>query len=347
MKAVVVRQPGAPEVMKLENIDEIDIGLTEVRVKVDTCGVCYHDVKARGGFLHRGIEFPFVPGHEVAGTVVEIGPQVNQFKVGQRVASTQRRHICGHCKYCRSSRETDCAELVFLGDAGLNGGYAETVCISQDTLTHVPDGVELEQAAIAACAIGTELNAVRDVGKVQPGDRVLVTGAGGGLGLHGVQLARLAGGHVIAVTSSEDKAERIAEAGAHEVVLVKRGEDFSKQVRAVTDGEGVDVVIDNVGAAIFRPTLASLAPGGRWVFLGQVNDAKVEFAPPEIYARRLSILSVKSTNRQQLSDSLALIARKAIKPMIVERLPLSEAARAHRLVENGDSMGRIVLKPGL
>lgn len=346
MKAVVARRSGPPEVLQVEDVQEIPIGPDELRVKVDACGVCFHDVKARGGFLHRSVEFPLIPGHEVAGTVVEIGPLVRQFRVGDRVASAQRRHIGGYCRYCRTGRETDCAELVFLGDAGLNGGYSETVCIGQDNLAHVPDGVPLEHAAIAACAIGTELNAIRDTAVVQPGDRVLVSGAGGGLGMHGVQLARLAGGYVIAVTSSAEKAAKIREPGAHEIVLVARGEDFSSKIRQIT-GDGVDVVIDNVGSAAFKPTLSSLALGGRWVFLGQVNNETVELHPAQIYARRISILSAKSTSRKQLVDSLGLLARGMVRPVIVERLPLSQAARAHAMVESGQSMGRVVLKPGL
>lgn len=106
----------------------------------------------------------------------------------------------------------------------MNGGYAEYVAVGEDNVTRVPDGVALHEAAIVACAIGTELNAIRDVAHVQAGDKVLVTGAGGGLGIHGVQLARLAGGFVVALTTSADKAQLIADAGAHEVIVGRRGE---------------------------------------------------------------------------------------------------------------------------
>lgn len=347
MRAMVVRETGASDVLQLEDVPEAELRPNEVRIKVDTCGVCFHDVVTRNGTMKRGVELPFIPGHEVAGEVVEVGPLVRDFKVGDLVATAQRRHICGRCRYCRTGQETSCEEREFLGDAGLNGGYSEFVCVEEDNLALVPDGVSLEDASIAACAIGTELNAIRDVGKVRPGERVLVSGAGGGLGIHGVQLARLAGAYVIAVTTSEEKVEKIREAGAHEVVLTGRGEDFSEKVKKVTGGDGVDVVIDNVGSVLFQPTRRSLAMGARWIFIGQLTGDFVQLNPAQLFFKNASIMSAKSTSREQLRDTLDLMAKGMVRSIIVDRLPLEEAARAHALVEAGRSMGRIVLKPSL
>lgn len=346
MKAMVVNQTGGAEVLTLQDVPEQEPRPHDVRIMVDTCGVCFHDVVTRNGTMKRGIELPFIPGHEVSGEVIAVGPMVTQFRVGDMVAAAQRRHICGHCGFCRSGQETSCDEREFLGDAGLNGGYAEFVNVEEDNLALIPDGVSTEDAAVAACAIGTELNAIRDVGKVRPGERVLITGAGGGLGIHGVQLARLAGAFVVAVTSSEEKAERIKEAGAHEVVLVARGEDFSAAVRKVSDG-GVDVCIDNVGSPTFHPTRRSFAMGGRWVFVGQLTGEFVELNPAQLFFRNLSILSAKSTSREQFRDSLELMRREMVRAVIVDRLPLEGAVDAHRRVEAGGTVGRTVLKPGL
>jgi len=127
----------------------------------------------RNGTLKAGIRFPFVPGHEVAGTVRALGSAVRGLEPGDRVASTQRSHICGHCRFCRGAREPLCDEAVFLGDAGLNGGYAERVAIEADNLAIVPAAVALDEAAIAACAIGTMLHAIRAVAQVAIGDTVL------------------------------------------------------------------------------------------------------------------------------------------------------------------------------
>jgi len=347
MRAVVVDVPGGPEVMRLCDVPIPEMRPTDVLIRVESCGVCFHDVVTRNGVLRRGIKMPVIPGHEVSGVIEKIGPHVFGFKPGDRVTTTQRRHICGHCTYCRSSRETSCNDREFLGDIGLNGGYAEFVAVQQDGVCHIPQGVSFNQAAITSCAIGTELNAVRDVGKVKMGEKVLVTGAGGGLGVHGIQLARLAGAYVIAVTSSTEKQKIILENGAHEVLLVERGEDFSGAVKEATGGNGVDVVIDNVGSPTFEATRRSLAIGARWIFVGQVTGDFVKLNPAQLFMRDISILSAKSTSKRQLQDALDLVARGDIKPVITGEMSIEYAAQAHSDVEAGRSTGRIILKPRL
>src|SRR5918996_5672606 len=188
MKAMVVRKPGGLEAMRLEGVPDPVPGAREVLIEVEACGVCFHDLLTRNGTLKAGVKMPCVLGHEISGTVVEVGSEVKAFKAGQKVATAQRYHICGACRFCRSSRETLCAERKFLGDYGMVGGYAEYVAVEDDNVAAVPDSVNLSEASIAACAIGTPLNGVRDVGQVKMGESVLVTGAGGGVGLHAVQL---------------------------------------------------------------------------------------------------------------------------------------------------------------
>ncbi|MEE8436117.1 MAG: alcohol dehydrogenase catalytic domain-containing protein [bacterium] len=347
MRAIVVREPGGTEAMRLEEVDDPRPGAKDVLIKVEACGVCFHEVVTRNGTLKRGVEMPLILGHEISGVVVETGPDVRDFKTGDRVATAQRSHICGSCRYCRSNRETVCAELKFLGDYGMNGGYAEYVLVEDDNVALVPDGVPLDEASIVSCAIGTELNAAREVGAVQPGDRVLVTGSGGGLGVHAIQMARLAGAFVVAVTTSPEKTGLLKELGAHEVVLAERGGDFSKQVKDVTGGEGVDVALDNVGSPVFHAVRRSMALGGRWVLIGQLSGEFIQLNPAQLFLKSVSLLSATSTTRKQLQDSLELVRLGQIKPVITERLPLSGAGRAHELLESGASVGRILLMPGL
>ena len=345
MKAMVVHQPGGTEVLSLERVPDPTAGQKDVIIKVDACGVCFHDIVTRNGTLKFGVQMPCILGHEISGTVVEVGRDVRAFRKGDRVATVQRFHICGACRYCRTGRETLCPERKFTGDLGMVGGYAEYVAIEDDNVAPVPEGVPLQDAAIVACAIGTILNAIREIGKLQPGETALVTGAGGGLGMHAVQLARLAGALVIAQTTSREKADQIRGLGAHTVIVHARGEDFSGAVKKATGGAGVDVAIDNVGSQLFESIRRSMGIGGRWIMIGQLTGEFVPFNPAQLFLKNVSMLSATSTTRKQLVDCLALVARGVIKPIVSLALPLEQAARAHELVESGKSAGRVVLRP--
>lgn len=346
MKAIVVRTTGAAaDVMRLETLPDPSPGPGQAVVRIEACGVCFHDIVTRNGTMKLGIALPIIPGHEIAGTVVAVGRDVRTLKVGDRVAALERSHVCGHCRYCRTGREPLCAEQVFIGDKGLNGGYAEYVVVDEDSLVPVPDGVSIEAAAIAACGIGTVYHAISEVGRVRPAENVLVTGSGGGVGTHAVQIAHRAGAFVVAQTTSPEKAETLKRLGADVVVVSERGKDFSDAVRAATGGEGADVVIDNVGTALFQPTRRSLARGGRWVLVGQLTGEFVPFNPAQLFLKSISMLSAMSTTRPELESCLALLARGHIEGVIDRTMPLTEAAAAHALVESGKSLGRVVLRP--
>jgi acryloyl-coenzyme A reductase len=345
MRAVVAERTGPPEVLRVTDVMPREPGPWEIRVAVAACGVCFHDVVVRNGTYRRGVGMPVILGHEVAGRVEKLGSEVRGLQPGDLVATTTYSHVCGDCRHCRGGHETSCPDRVFLGDAGLNGGYAELVCVDADMTQEIPAGVSSEEASIVACTIGTELNAVREVGRVQLGERVLVTGAGGGLGLHGVQLCRLAGAFVIAVTTSEAKAARIREAGADEVIVVARGGDFSAEVRRLTNGRGVDAAIDNVGSPVFESMRRSMADDGRIVLVGQVTGDFLSLNPAQLFLRNISILSAKGVSRAQLADALDLVARRRIRPVVEDVCRLEDAVEAHRRVEAGLSTGRLVLSP--
>jgi acryloyl-coenzyme A reductase len=345
MRAVVVENTGPPSVLRVTDVVAREPGPREIRIAVEACGLCFHDVLVRNGTFRRGVGMPVILGHEVAGKIEKLGSEVRGFSDGDRVATTTCSHVCGCCRHCRGGHETSCPERVFLGDAGLNGGYAELVCVDADAAVKVPAGIAPEHACVAACTVGTELNAIREVGRVQIGERVLVTGAGGGLGLHGVQLLRMAGAFTIAATTTPAKAPRIREAGADEVIVVERGADFSSEVRKLTDGRGVDAVIDNVGTPVFAGVRRSVAEDGRIVLVGQLTGDFISINPAQLFLRNVSILTAKGVSRAQLADALDLIARGRITAAVDDVYGLDGAAKAHGLVEAGRSTGRLVLKP--
>ena len=303
-------EPGGPEALLLETVP----GPGQVVVQVAHCGVCFHDVVVRNGTLKAGIRMPLIPGHEIAGIIAACGAGVSAFRVGERVATIQRAHVCGRCRYCRTGREPLCAESVFLGDMELNGGYAEYVVLDADSVVRVPDGVAMRDAAITACAIGTAFHAIIGIGQVRPSDTVLITGASGEVGIHAVQIAR--------------------------------AKDFSAEVRELTGGAGVEVAIDNVGTLVFQAVRRSLARGGRWTLVGQLTGDFVSFNPAQLFLKGISMLSSTSVTREELRRCLHLLAQGTIRAVVEGSVPLAEAAQAHRRLESGAVSGRLTLVPG-
>jgi D-arabinose 1-dehydrogenase-like Zn-dependent alcohol dehydrogenase len=345
MRAIVLRQPGGIESLALERVDDPRPAPRDVIIEVEACGVSFHDVLVRRGVVKFGVELPCVLGHEISGRVVETGHDVRDFRVGDRVATVQRYHVCGQCTFCRTGRETLCAERKFLGDHGMNGGYAEFVAVEEDNVARVPDSVPLAHAAMAASAIGSPYNGIRDVAGLRMGETVLVTGAGGGLGIHAVQIAKLAGALVIAQTTSPSKADLLRSAGADHVIVHERGEDFSPRVRELTEGRGVDLLVDNVGSLLFEPMRKSLAVGGRWLMIGQLTGEAVPFNPAQLFIRNQSMLSVMSTTREQLAQVLTLMGRGQLRAVVGGCVPLEQASEAHAIVESGRVTGRLLISP--
>src|SRR5256886_8558488 len=278
MRAVVQRSVGGREILRSESWPTASQPRgDEVLIRIRAGGVCYHDLLVRDGTYRHLVELPLVPGHEMAGDVLAVGDAVTRIKVGDQVASTNRE-TCGHCNMCRSGQEGLCPNQKFFGHNG-PGAYAEFALVRENALSVVPRSIPAEVACILSCAIGTELHGIREVGQTKAGDTVLVTGAGGGLGIHGVQVAKLCGAFVVALTTTAAKANAIRAAGADEVVVIERGERFDKKLREVAPG-GFDVICDNVGQPVFDSCFRTLAIGGGYVFLCPLHDRLISFNLP-------------------------------------------------------------------
>jgi acryloyl-coenzyme A reductase len=342
MEAVVLRAFGDSNNLRLESVPEPTCGPGEVLLRIRACGVCYHDIINRRGHLPR-TSVPAILGHEVAGEVVEVGPGVAGWRVGDRAATLQRL-CCGVCPTCRSGRPTLCKrDARFFGEE-IPGGYASLMAAPVLGLGHVPEGLSWEAAATACCTTGTALHVVRTRGRVRRGETVLITGASGGVGLSAVQLARLDGARVLAVTSSASKVEALEAAGAHEVI-VSPGLEFAAEVKRRTGGEGVQVVLEIVGSATFAQSLRSVASGGRVVVVGNLVTCDVAVNPGLVIVKELEIIGAFATDQVELEQALQLTASRAIHPFISEALPLADASVAHTRLEQRGVAGRIVLVP--
>jgi D-arabinose 1-dehydrogenase-like Zn-dependent alcohol dehydrogenase len=342
MQAVVLQQFGSVSHLTLQSVADPRPGPGEVLLRVRACGVCHHDVINRRGSLPR-TSVPAILGHEVAGEVVEVGPGVRGWAVGDRAATLQRMS-CGACPSCDSGRTSLCKrDNRFFGEE-LPGGYASLMVAPLGGIGRVPEGMAWAVAATVCCTAGTAVHVVRTRGRVQRGETVLITGASGGVGLQAVQLARLDGARVIAVTSSEAKARALYNAGAHEVV-VSHDLAFAADVRRLTGGEGVQVAIEIVGAATFAHTLKAMAPGGRIVVVGNLDGGTVDLNPGLLIVKELEILGAYATTASELETALGLTHTGKLSPFVTEVLPLADAAKAHTRLENRAVAGRLVLCP--
>jgi len=339
MRAAVLPAPGPPDAFKIEDVPMPAIGAGDVLIEVAACGVSAKDVVERNGTYRRDMSFPIVIGAEIAGTVSAVGAAVRDIAVGDRVC-TKAFSSCGRCKYCTTGRETTC-----LARKPVRGGYGAFASVPADACVKLTPAVSFEQGCTLGLCAGVALNAVRDTANVQAGESVLVTGATGGVGLAALQLAKLLGARVIAVTRSAGKVAALREFGADEVIVAAPKENFSKQVRAVTDGEGVDVVIDTVGSPVFAASFDSLALHGRYALVGQLTGEEVSINLARIFFKRAKLLGVGSVSRAQLADVIALAERGLLKTRIAEVLPLERIARAHEAVERGAAFGRVVVSP--
>jgi acryloyl-coenzyme A reductase len=334
MRAARMHETGGPSVLRLEELDPPSPSESQVLVKVAACGVCGHDQADRMGLTK--IPLPEILGHELTGTVVEVGTRVRNFAPGDRVAAKQFA-TCGHCFFCRSGRELECPQATFT-----YGGLAEYAVIEDTSLLPVPEHVDLVGATVVACAVGTCHQALTQIAKVQPGEFVAVTGSGGGLGIHGLQVARALGARPLALTSSPAKADTLLELGAEQVIVTSE-KDYWRQIMDVTEGRGCEVVLDNVGhPALFSGCFRALARRGRYVFTGQVTGEKVGFYPAFVFAKEAVITGSASTLMSTFVASLQLVADGKVKP-VVDTFSFDEVVDAHQAVDDRRVTGRAVV----
>jgi propanol-preferring alcohol dehydrogenase len=344
---MVLRELGGPLRLEEVAVPKVGPGDALVRVRATGAGLTVVIMTANPGIV---TSYPRIPGHEVAGEVVEVGARVDNVKKGDRVAC----HFyltCKACQFCRSGRETLCRNFGgYLGMAA-DGGYAEYMAAPALNLCRIPEGVSDLEAAIATDAIATPFHACKEEAKIGPGDQVLIVGAGGGVGIHAVQMARLCGGWVLGADLTDDKLEMIRSAGADEIIDA-RGEELSRQVLAKTAGRGVDAAVDLVATAgTLEACIRSLAPGGRLVILGNRPQAVFGADPtfrvdPGLMLRKmLEIHGSRYVSLAELMQSLELLRQKKIRAMVTRTFPLEEAEAAHQLLRENKIAGRAALLP--
>lgn len=340
MKALVVKEFGGPLI--LEDVPVPQPGANDVLIRVKACAVDQFDLTIRDGKFPTA-KTPIILGHEIAGVIESVGANVDNFHAGDRVTSTLYL-TCGRCRYCLTGRETICAD--FKGYVGIHtpGAYAEYTTIPAVNLVKIPETISFPEGSVLANAIGTPYHALTKRARLQPGERIIVTGAGGGVGSHAIQLAKMMGAFVMAVDIGGEKLSLARELGADIVFDGSKG-DFSETAREWTNGEGVDVVLELVGTMTFESSIKSLARGGRMVIVGSHTGTELKASPQAMIANEWEILGSRNVSKRELAEVVALVAGGKIKPIVTGTYPLEEAEALHQKLRKQEIIGRVVLEP--
>jgi NADPH:quinone reductase-like Zn-dependent oxidoreductase len=342
MRAALFREHGGLDKLRIEEIERSKPRSGEVLIRVRACGVNRVDILSRLDETPGGIALPHVSGTETAGEIAEIGANVEGWRVGDRVL-VNPTISCGHCAFCRSGEDNMCLTGRIYG-VQTWGGYAEYAIAPSEHVLAVPDDVSFDSAAAIAVTGSTSWHMLVRRANLRPGETVLMVAAGSGIGVIGLQIAKLSGAIVIATAGSEMKLARARELGADHTVNHSEP-DWSKTVRRITKGRGVDVVFEHVGAATWEGSLSALTRGGRLVTCGGHSGFNVKINLWHLFVKQHTLIGSFAGSRNDLENVLAMAQRGVIKPVVHSRLPLEKAAEAQRQLEGRDVFGKLLLVP--
>lgn len=340
MRAAVFSEFGGPEVVEVRKMPVPEPGPGEVRVKVEAAAMNHLDLWVRRG-LPIETPMPHVGGSDIAGVVDAVGAGVS-VPLGTRVCVDP---AFGY-EWYDGQGQGDSFEDPRMRIVGehTQGGFAEYAVVPAPNLLEMPEGFAATDAAAAGLVFVTAWRALIHRGGLRAGERVLITGASGGVGTAAVQIAARAGARVYAVTSGPEKVRRVKELGAHVAYDRQQGE-FSREVWRDTNKAGVHVVLDTVGEAVWANCLRALAPGGRLVTSGATTGSRGVTEIRLVFWKQLSILGSTMGSTTQFREVMRLVFAGELRPVIHEILPLSETRRAHELLENGKTFGKLVIVP--
>lgn len=324
MKTIGFEQFGGPEVLAVKQVERPQPKEQEVIVEVKAIGVNYADTARREGKYVVPTNLPYIPGSEVAGVVAETGSAVTSVQKGDHVVALIE-----------------------------SGGYAEAVAIDERLLIPVPDGVSFEQAVALPLQGLSAYHILKTMGRLAPGESVLIHAAAGGVGAIAVQLAKLFGaGQIIATASTEEKLEHARQMGATDLVNYTEA-GWEGKVRELTDGKGVDVALEMVGGEVFNKTLTCLARFGRLVIFGAASGEQAVFAPAQLMKRNQSVIGFflpqimrnPALLQSSLQELLGYMKEDSLELTIGGTYPLAQAADVHRLLQGRKTIGKLVLTP--
>ncbi|MBN8635111.1 MAG: zinc-binding dehydrogenase [Anaerolineae bacterium] len=331
MRAVVIHEHGGRDKLLLEQVPTPEAGAGQILVRVKACGLNYLDIFVRRGMPGLPIELPRITGGDIAGVIEAVGAGVTSVSVGQRVLLDPAVVLPD-------------GEIGALGE-NTTGGLAENIVVPAENAIPLPDDVTFEQAAALPIAYGTAWRMLITRGQVQPGESVFILGASGGVGTGAVQIAKMRGCIVYAAASSTDKLERLKALGADVLVNYAEQPEFHRFIKGHTHGEGVDVVVNYTGGDTWVKSLKCVKLGGRLLTCGATAGYDPQTDIRYIWRKEMDIRGSDGWQRQDLIDLLEAVRSGQINPVIDRVLPLEETAEGHRLLEDREVFGKVIIVP--
>lgn len=341
MKAIVFHQHGGPEVLKYADVPDPTPRANEVVVRVKACALNHLDLWVRRGLPNVPIPLPHIPGSDVAGEIAQIGADVTTVRVGQKVALAPLVS-CGKCAACIAGLDNRCRQATNLGYM-IDGGCAEFVRAPEVNCLPYPENLKWEEAAAVPLVFQTAWHMLLSRAELQPGEDVLILGAGSGVGTAAIQIAKFIGARVFATAGSDEKLAKAKELGADHLINHKT-QKIRDEVRRITNKRGVDVVFEHVGIATWDDSLASLAASGRLVTCGATTGFDARLDLRFLFSRQLSLLGSYMGTKSELHTVMKLVASGKLRPIVDRVFPLAEAAAAHAYLESSSQFGKVVLR---
>lgn len=346
MKAAVFREynKDPTKVVKIEDIDVPKIKANEVLIKVESASYNYNDLWAIWGDPVK-TPLPHISGSDVAGTVVEIGEDVTKFKVGDRVVSHSNMS-CRICEQCTAGREYDCKERTIWGfqTGPLWGGFAQYTHLPEVNMAKLPENVSFEDAAAMSMVGMTAWHMLVGRARIIPGQTVLIMGGTSGVGMVGIQIAKLYNCNVIATAGNQQKMDKCLELGADNVVN-HREADWYKKVREITKKEGVDVVFEHIGKNVFPQEVGLLKMGGTLVATGATTGYDSTIDLRFLFFKGTNLLGSTQGTKAELERVIYWTSKNKLKPLISTTLPFSNMVEGHVMMAGAEQIGKILTNP--
>jgi NADPH:quinone reductase-like Zn-dependent oxidoreductase len=343
MKAAVFHEFGGPERVRIEEVTTPTPAAGEALIRVRACGLNHLDLWVLGGLPALKTPLPFWTGCDIAGDVAALGPGVTGPAPGTRVAVNPSLS-CGVCEWCVRGEDSMCVQYRILGEH-VRGGLAEYVTAPAASCLALPDHVSYEEAAAFILVNMTAWRLLVTQAALRPAEDLLVLGVGGGVSSTAVQIGKLCGARVFVTSSSDEKLHRAKALGADEGVNYAKA-DWPKAVREWTGKRGVDVVLDNVGAATWVSSLRALAAGGRLVTCGATTGPIGETDIRIVFWKQLRIIGSTMSNRKEFREVMGQLFAGRLKAIVDRTVPLAETASALAALKKGEQFGKIVVTVG-